>query len=65
MRPRPGPADLRETMRALTALILVCLGLAAGSGQPEQLVASAYAYDATHDVLPDWLWDAGLPGSAR
>jgi hypothetical protein len=53
MRPRPGPADLRETMHALTALILVCLGLAAGSGRPEQLVASAHAYDATHDVLPD------------
>jgi hypothetical protein len=62
MRARPGMADL-EAMRALTALILVCLGLTAGSGQHDRFVASAYSYDAAHDVLPDWLWDAGLPGN--
>jgi hypothetical protein len=63
MRPREGGADLFGTMRALTALLLVCLGLAAGNGRPERLVAAAYTYDAAHDVVPDWLWDAGLPGN--
>jgi hypothetical protein len=50
-------------VKYITALILVCVGIATGSGEPERLVGAAYTYDAAHDVLPDWLWDAGLPGN--
>ena len=26
---------------------------------------TAWAYDAANDVLPDWLWDAGIPGNPK
>ena len=52
-------------MRYFTALVLICAGLATGSAQPSNLLGTAYAYDAAHDVLPDWLWDDGLPDNAR
>jgi hypothetical protein len=52
-------------VRCLVALICVCVGLAVGSGQTGDLLSTAYAYDASHDVLPDWLWDAGIPANPQ
>jgi hypothetical protein len=41
----------------LVVLASFCVLAAAGS----PLLRPLYRYDAGHDVLPDWLWDHGLP----
>ena len=38
---------------------LATLAAIADSGSP--LLRPLFRYDASHDVLPDWIWDRGLP----
>jgi hypothetical protein len=52
-------------VRCLVALICICVGLAAGGGHTGDVLGTGFAYDAGHDVLPDWLWDAGIPGNPQ
>jgi hypothetical protein len=49
-------------MLACAAAVVAALGAFAAlaeSGSP--LLSPLFRYDASHDVLPDWIWDRGLP----
>lgn len=49
-------------IRRLLFVALLCFFLAvylASSGSP--ILRPAYRYDTRHDILPDRLWDRGLP----
>jgi hypothetical protein len=52
-------------MRALAvgciALLAVLASFCALAAAGSALLRPFYRYDARHDVLPDWLWDHGLP----
>jgi hypothetical protein len=45
----------------LATLLVAASGGALAEGK--RLEAWAYRYDAGHDVLPDWIWNRGLPGN--
>lgn len=52
---------LRRLTLVLASVIIVA-GLAGGF-ERQRVMDWGYRYDAGHDVLPDWLWDGGIPGN--
>jgi len=52
-----------EQFAVLFVALLVAAVLVAMNSLPGWLEA-AYVYDAANDIVPDWLWDAGIPGNS-
>ena len=45
------------------AAVLVCALLIVAVADGRRVENWAYRYDAGHDILPDWIWNDGIPGN--
>ena len=55
---------MRILRRATVVLAgAIVIAASAASFERQRVVDWAYRYDAGHDVLPDWLWNGGIPGN--
>jgi hypothetical protein len=55
----------RLALRAAAALAVLVAAFAALAVAGSPILRPLYRYDASHDILPDWLWDHGLPLEGR
>lgn len=56
----------RKALLLAFTLVLASLVLLSLSGTlmgPGEILDALYAYEDNHDILPDWLWDNGVPGN--
>jgi hypothetical protein len=57
------PHPVTSLHRLLAALVLVCALMIAALAEGRRVEDLAYRYDAGHDILPDWIWNGGIPGN--